>query len=230
MRARASRRGVTLIEVIIAVGILALVSSLIFGAFDGMARSRKGLSNLDERYRQGRSALARMSRELEAAFMSMHQPIQQQLSVEQTGFIGHDDKPADRIDFTSFSHVRMSRDTHESDQNELSYFGARDPVSYNKLDLARRESKYIDVDFTKGGVVNVLAEDIVSFDAQYLDPLTDTWLDQWDSTSANGQMGRLPAQVRLTLILNGGVNNQTIKMTTKVPIATQAALTFAIPH
>jgi general secretion pathway protein J len=230
LRRRASQRGLTLLELLVAVGILALVSTLIYGAFDGMNRSRTGIARIDERFHQGRQALARMSRELQSAFLSLHQPQVYANAVRTTLFLGTDGGMSDRVDFTSFSHQRLLRNVHESDQNELSYFMGRDPEAKEKYDLLRREQREIDLDPTKGGVVSVLCEDVSVFDVQYLDPTTDTWLDSWDSSqvSTQAQWNRLPFQVRIRLVLRGGEGDRPIKLMTKVSLGLQAPLAFAI--
>ncbi|MEJ7733602.1 MAG: type II secretion system protein GspJ [Polyangiaceae bacterium] len=226
---RASEAGLTLIEVLISVTILALVASLIYGAFDGMSRSRQGLGRINDRYHQGRSALSRMSRELQSAFISAHQPLVLNQAVRNTVFWGKDSSTTDRIDFNSFSHRRLSRDAHESDQNELSYFVSRDPEAPGqKMDLVRRESALLDLEPDKGGVIQVLCEDIESFDVQYLDQSTGEWTDTWDSSQPAAQYGRLPLQVRITLLLRGGIGDQPIKLTTKIPLTMQAPLSFAL--
>jgi general secretion pathway protein J len=221
----------TLLEVLVSMAILALVSTLIYGAFDGMQRSRTSISRLDDRYHQGRQAIARMSRELQSAFLSIQMPQLYTAALRTPLFLGTDSGSSDRVDFTSFSHQRLMRNTHESDQNELSYFIARDPEKTDKYDLVRREQKEIDLDPTKGGVVNVLCEDVTAFDVQYLEPLNDTWLDSWDSSSQSSTYTylRLPLEVRITLILKGGVGDRPIKLTTKVPLGMQAPLTFGMP-
>jgi general secretion pathway protein J len=225
---RARSRGLTLLEVLVSIGILALIATLIYGAFDGMARSRAGLTRLDDRYQQGRSSLARMSRELQSAFLSMHQPAVQAQQVRITSFVGKDQGKNDRVDFTSFSHRRLGRDLHESDQNELSYFIAVDPDHRDKFDLVRREQKEIDLEPGKGGVINVICEDVAEFDLSYLDPLTGAWTDTWDSTQAAGQFQRLPLQVKIRLVLRGGIGDLPIKLETRVPIAMQSAITFGV--
>ncbi len=214
LKRRASQRGLTLLEVLVAVGILAMVSTLIYGAFDGMQRSRTGIERIDERYHQGRQALVRMSRELQSAFLSLHQPQVYINTVRTTIFLGTDGGTSDRVDFTSFSHQRLMRNVHESDQNELSYFMGRDPDHSDKYDLLRREQKEIDLEPTKGGIVSVLCEDVTVFDLQYLEPLTDTWLDSWDTSqvTTQAQFNRLPFQVRIKLVLKGGEGDRPIKL------------------
>jgi general secretion pathway protein J len=211
----------------VSVGIIAMVGMLIYGAFHGMSRSRDAMGQVNDRHHQGRTALARMARELSAAFIGQQiSLVNQSTPPHQTAFIGSDSRPTDRVDFTSFSHRRLRADAHESDQNEVSYVGANDPDS-GKLDLVRRESRYIDADATRGGVVQVLAQDIESLDLRYLDPLTGEWLESWDSTQPAAQLGRLPAQVWITLVLRGSARDASAKFETKVPIALQLPLDFA---
>ncbi|WP_437570552.1 type II secretion system protein GspJ [Sorangium sp. So ce542] len=224
-RRRRRAGGVTLLEVLVSVAILAIIGTLIYGAFDGMSRSRAGISRISDRYHQGRGAIARVSRELQAAFLSRHQPADKNIAVRLTAFTGEDSSPADRVDFTAFAHRRLLRNAHESDQCEIGYFGSRDPER-DKLDLVRREAKFIDLEPTRGGVVNVLAEDIESFDVRYLDPITGEWVDSWDSTQPAAQFERLPSQVWVTLVLNGGPGGEPIKFETKVPIAMQVPIAF----
>jgi general secretion pathway protein J len=224
MTRRSRSRGLTLLEVMVSIGILAMVGSLIYGAFDGMSRSRRGLSRINDRYHQGRAALSRMSRELQSGFLSVHQPPSEAARVRKTAFIG----TTERVDFTSFSHRRLERDSHESDQNEIGYFISRDPESSSKYDLVRRESKYIDEYPTKGGIIQVLAEDVDSFSLQYFEPVTGEWVDTWDSTQLSGQPDRLPSAVKVTVVLNGGPNDEPLTLRTKIPISIQLALDVAL--
>jgi len=227
MKARARARGMTLLEVLVAVAVLSLVATLIYGAFDGMSRTRTSISAIDDRYHQGRQAIARMSRELQSAFLSLHQPINLANAVRTTAFVGKNQGSSDRVDFTSFSHRRLLRNSHESDQNELSFFVARNPNDSSRYDLVRREQKDSDLAPTRGGVVNVLAEDVESFELKYLEPMTGEWVETWDSTQAAGQLNRLPLQVKIRLVLKGGPAGGSIVFETKVPIAMQQALQFA---
>src|SRR3954470_14009116 len=113
MKKPARSRVLTLLEVLVSVAILALIASLIYGAFEGMSRARTGLSRIDERYHQGRSALSRMTRELQSAFISMHQPQLLTQAVRTTAFIGKSQGSNDRVDFNSFSHRVLGRNVHE---------------------------------------------------------------------------------------------------------------------
>jgi len=222
-RARRAHRGLTLLEVLVSIGIIAMLGTLIYGAFDGMRRSREGIKRTGDRYHEGRSALARMTRELSSAFVSLNRPLDQRLLTRQTLFVGVTRSPVDRVDFTSFSHIRTTRDSHESDQNELSYFGSDDPNS-KAVDLVRRESSVLDEDARRGGVVQVLAHDVDALNLAYLDPQTNEWVEEWDTMQASGQTDRLPSQVRIILTLNRGVGEEPVQFMTKVSLGMQTAI------
>jgi general secretion pathway protein J len=233
MKQRASVRGFTLLELLIAIAILASISLIIYGAFAGMKNTRDGLQRVSDRYREGRIAMSRISQELQSAYLSAHMPINAQLAVVQTAFIGTRGTPADRVDFNSFAYRRLDRDAHESDQAEISYFGASDPKKEGVTDLVRRVSPRLDLDPQKGGRVEVLATDIDLFDLQYLDALTGQWTETWDTRQALGQSGRVPLQIRILLVLNGGQRSaagrgrETVRLISKVALPIQKPLTFA---
>jgi len=218
-------RGFTLIEILVAVGIISLIGLLIYSAFAGMSKSRTNLIHVTDRYQGGRQAMQRMARELSSAYMSGHKNFMRLANTPQTGFVGKKGRP-DRIDFTSFAHLRLARNKHESDQSEIGYYGAHNPDT-GAMDLVRRESKYIDTDPTKGGVVETMVEDIDELDLRYLDPITNEWQQSWDSTQAAMQFGRLPVQVWVVLVVNGGPGYPRIRFEEKVTIPIVGPLTFA---
>jgi general secretion pathway protein J len=226
-------RGFSLLEVLVAIAVMAMISTLIFTAFSSLKRSKDGVRRVSERYREGRMAMARITRELQSAYLSKHLPIDQSLVVGQTVFQGEPGSPADRIDFAAFVHRRLDRDAHESDQAELSYFSLENPHQPGVFDLVRRSSPRIDDEPKEGGRAQVLASDIDLFDISFLDPLTGLWTERWDSTEALRQLDRLPLQIKVTLILNGGARSDadrahgTITFATKVSLPIQQALTFA---
>jgi general secretion pathway protein J len=79
----------------------------------------------------------------------------------------------------------------------------------------------------KGGVINILVEDVQRLDIEYFDPLTKEWSGEWDTTQAAGQPWRLPMQVRITLVINGGPGGRPITLRSRVSPAIQTALEFA---
>ncbi len=220
----------TLLEVLVSLGVLAMISLLIYGAFDSLSRGRKGEAMRVDRARQGRDAVDRITREISSAFLSMHQPQVLALQTRQTAFIGQNGSNFDRLDFSAFSHRRIQKEVKESDQCEIGYFVVKDPDKDEKMDLVRREQAPIDNDITRGGVVNVLAEDVERFDIRYLDPLSGAWADTWDTTQLTAQLNRLPLEVQVTLELKGVRNSPPYKFTTKFMVPMQQPLSFGIPR
>ncbi len=227
--ALARARGMTMIEVIVAIGILAMVAVLIHGVIDSLSRGRKGEEMRAERVHEGREALQRLVRDLSSAYLSMHVPTNQALVTEKTAFVGKNSTQFDRLDFTAFAHRRTERDSHESDQAEVGYFVVVDPEVPDKMDLVRREQTPIDIEPLKGGIVDVVAEDVDEFDVRYLDPLTGQWVESWDSMQVTGQPNRLPLAVRLRLVLKGVGGSTQYAYTTKVFLPIQQPLAFGIP-
>ena len=219
----------TMIEVVVAIGILAMVGVLIHGVIDSLSRGKKGEGLRAERVHEGREALQRIVRDLSSAYISMHVPTIQALQTEKTAFVGRHSGQFDRIDFAAFAHRRTERDSHESDQAEVGYFVVADPDVPDKMDLVRREQTPIDIEPLKGGITDLVAEDVSAFELRYLEPLTGQWVEAWDSTQVTGQPNRIPLAVRIKLVLKGVGNGSPYSYTTKVFLPIQQPLSFGIP-
>jgi general secretion pathway protein J len=224
---RARRQaGMTLIEVMIAMTMFAAVGALVYGGFSQTSRAKKQLETQLDRYHEIRVTLERMARELSMAYVSVHQNQSASLQTMKTILVGKDSGFGDRIDFTSFSHQRMYRDAKESDQNELSYFLAEAPDGEGKV-IARREQNRIDDRPQEGGRVEVMLENVLEFDVQYLDPTTWEWVQSWDTSSGISQTNRLPAQVKILITvpgINDGKGREVFGTRTTLP------LTWALNH
>lgn len=220
------RQGMTLIEVMVAMTMFAAVGALVYGGFAQTSRAKQTLEKQLDRYHEIRVTLERMARELSMAYVSVHQNRSSSLQTMKTALIGKDSGFGDRVDFTSFSHQRMYRNAKESDQNEISYFLTDAPDGDGKV-IARRMQPRIDDRPDEGGRVEVMLEDVLEFDVQYLDPMTWEWLSGWDTTSGTGQTNRLPAQVKI-LITVPGINRESERET----FGTRATLplTWALNH
>jgi len=230
-RTAPNRRGMTLLEIMVSMAILAMIALLIYGAVDSLSRGKKAEAMRNERARQGRSAILRMSREMAGVFLSMHTPNNVALQTRQTLLVGTSSNPYDRVDFTAFAHRRTEADSKESDQSEIGYFVVKDPNKDGKMDLVRREQTPIDIDARRGGIVNVIAEDIESFDVRYLDPMTSQWVETWDTTQgATGQGGRLPFEVHFKLVLANPPPGVEKTYTTKIVLPMQQPISFGIPR
>jgi general secretion pathway protein J len=227
---RGPQRGMTMIEVVVAIGILAMVAVLIHGVIDSLSKGKTAEAMRADRVHQGREALQRIVRDLSAAYLSMHVPANEALQTEKTAFVGKSSGQFARVDFTAFAHRRTERDAHESDQAEVGYFASQDPDVSDKWDLVRREQTPIDLDPLKGGVSDVVAENIQEFDVRFLDPTTGQWVDSWNTMQVSGQPNRLPLEVRVTLVLKGIGEGTPYEYTTKIFLPIQQPLAFGIPR
>ena len=177
--------------------------------------------------------MARLTRELQSAYISKQRPIDESLTVVQTLFKGQQDSPADRLDFNAFIHRRIDRDSHESDQAEVSYYGEENPHVPGQIDLIRRINPRLDLEPELGGRAQVFASDIDLFNLQYFDPLLGDWVEEWDSSQVIGQFERLPLQVKVELVLNGGPrpdgdgDRAGVSFVSKVSIPMRSPLQFA---
>lgn len=228
MRRRALSRAMTLIEVMIAVAIMGMLGLMSYGAIRSLSLGRKAEMVRADRIRQGREALARITRELQSAYLTGHYPAVMSQATRKTAFIGEAGSKFARVDFASFAHRRVESGSPESDQAEVGYFGADNPDVPGKTDLMRREQSPQDAEPTRGGVVDVLAEDIEELQFKYYDQLTQRWTDRWDTTDTNGAPNRLPTYVSVTLRMAPEPGGKPVTLETKVGIPMQKPLIFGI--
>ena len=221
------KRGFTLLEIMLAVSVLSLVGTLIYGGFSQTALNKARVEADVERSRIIHMALDRMARELTMAFVSTHVNPSLDLRVVDTAFIGNDRGKSDRIDFTSFSHRRLYRNARESDQNEISYFVTEHPDDPGVQVLARREQNRIDDDPRRGGKSQILVENVEELNLEYFDPLLTDWVQTWDTEDVLAQPNRLPTQVRIRLsVKDPRRRGETQSFGTRVVIP----LTYALNH
>jgi len=221
------KRGFTLLEVILAVAVLAVVGTMVYGGFSQTALNKARVEEDVEHSRIVHMALERMARELTMAFVSTHANPSLDLRVVETAFIGKNNGKDDRVDFTSFSHRRLYRNARESDQNEISYFVTQHPDDRDVQVLARREQNRIDEDPRRGGKSQILVENIEEFNLEYFDPLLSDWVQTWDTEDVLAQPNRLPTQIRILLsVKDPRRRGETQTFGTRVTIP----LTYALNH
>jgi general secretion pathway protein J len=188
-------RGFTLMEVMIAASITAMMGALVAGAFGRAAAARDLAEAQEERFTGARQALSRMSREVSEAFLSEHYD-RKRFRERLTVFKGKDEGDRDSLLFATFAHARLLRDAKESDQAVVAYDLDADPAHPGEQALYRREKARIDDQPDRGGARAVVLEHVRGFDAQYWDWKRQEWVREWDTTAAENK-DRLPTRVRL---------------------------------
>ena len=211
---RRSVSGFTLVEVMVALAILAVMTVFTAGAIQSAIRAREKIGGVITRESTVRDALRVIERDVNAAFhyrdispetaaapaaapanstgtaAAAPPPAptpdpNRPAAVQLTQFVGE----KDRLNFTALSHVRTQQDAAESDQEEVGYYTAscrtRSLKPVEVNCLWRRHALEIDNDVTKGGEAAVLVENVESFKLRYLGPKKEEWQEAW-KTDVNG--------------------------------------------
>lgn len=191
------RAGFTLVEVVVAVSILALIGTVTFITLSNSLKTRDVLEAEDRVNQSARIAMSRIRRDFSLAYLTKNTAA---VNSYRTIFVGQDDNTADVAWFAALSHQRRVRDSRESDQTEITYWTVDDPDADRALVLLRREAPRIDQEPEKDGSIAPVAYGVRAFDLQYLDHQTAEWKKEWDTTGSETP-NRLPRAVRVTLTM-----------------------------
>jgi general secretion pathway protein J len=192
-----AERGVTLIEIMIAVAITAVIGVMVMGSFQRTYAAKELTEAQDERFSSAHVALSRLARELTQAFLSDHYD-RKRFREPLTIFRGKDGGDRDDLLFTTMSHARLVRDAKESDQSVVEYTVEPDPARQGESALFRREKAHIDDDPERGGAKEIVCEHVATFDVQYWDWKRQEWAREWVTNSAE-HANVLPTRVKVRL-------------------------------
>lgn len=195
----ARQRGFSLLEAVVAMAILSFITLAAWYSFDGIARMKETVETTSESFSLARTALGRMGRELEMAYLTQN-PNKSPEARFVTVFRAKDEKPIDTLHFATFSHQRLYRDSLEADTTEISYFAEPDDDAPGLYKLLHREASRIDGDPENGGVVEVMARRVQSFQLRFYDAAKQEWIEEWDTEKIE-QLQQLPRAVEVTLVL-----------------------------
>jgi general secretion pathway protein J len=192
-------RGFTLMEVMVAVAITALMGTIVAMAFQTGFRAKEVVEGEAEHYRMVRVALNRMAREIGSAFVSdRYDPKRYRDANDRpTNFVGE----RDRLLFTTFAHQRLYTDSKESDQAVVEYFveNSTEKGARGRQDLKRRVNPNIGERMDRGGTTDVLFEGVKKLEFDYWDSERKEWDDEWD-TRRPERKSFLPTRVRITVV------------------------------
>lgn len=196
---RRAIRGFTLMEVMVAVAITALMGTIVSMAFQTGFRAKEVVEGEAEHYRMVRVAMNRMAREIGSAFVSdRYDPKRYRDQNDRpTNFVG----AKDRLLFTTFAHQRLYTDSKESDQAVVEYFieTSTEKGAKGRQDLKRRVNPNIGERMDRGGTTDVLFEGIKKLEFDYWDSERKEWDDEWD-TRRTERKSFLPTRVRITIV------------------------------
>jgi general secretion pathway protein J len=207
-----SRRGFTLLELVIAMAITAAIGVMTVGAFRQVDRAREIARGQSDRYSAARLALTRLSREVSMAFLSDNYDTKRYRE-RLTVFVGREDE----LLFTTMAHQRLYRDVKESDQAVVAYRLDSDPESSGERALFRREKPRLDDEPDRGGHSDLVADHVSSFRIRYWDRRRNDWAREWTTKSVD-HANELPTRIRFELEISLG-GGRTEKFSTETRIA-----------
>lgn len=198
---RLRQLGVTMIEVLVALAILAMMVVAVYASFNGTITGMERAEKMQERYMMVRNALNTMSNDLSMAYLSFNRP--QDETRHFTLFEGRNNFDADSVTFSSFAHLRIRKDANESDQSVIQYLIEDDPEDGSRKHLYRRESRRLTGDLPEklGDYfpAYVLCEDVASLELEYWDTQKQEWIEEWQTMVNDAQPDRLPERVKIKL-------------------------------
>lgn len=196
--ARRAASGFTLIEVMLALAILAFITTIMWGSFSQTVTSKRAIEAAQDRLHTVRVALMRMSREVEMAYLSASENTA--LANKRTFFAGSSRADVDELSFSSFAHQRLRAGLAEGDTTIITYYGERDPDDRRVTNLMRRETRRLQAEDPKllTGEAYVLCPDVSKVKFSYYDFKKKEWQGEWSTLNATGTQ-YMPTHVRITL-------------------------------
>ena len=172
--------GFTLVEILIAVAIVSLILTIIYGSYASSIDTMNYTREKMEAFSIIRLTLSRMNEELTSSFFSEDN--------KDVMFSGEEGS----LSFISSSQERIFKDSKEYELSEIGYF-TEAAEEGESLCLWRREDRTPDDDVLEGGEKEKLMEGLKGIEFKYYDG--EEWRDAWDSKEESC----LPQAVKVTL-------------------------------
>jgi len=217
--------GFTLVEVMIAIGVLTLMMVVAWGSVVQTMNAKRRFEAQQDRYREARAALQRMVNDIEAAYMSSNED-RNQLET-RTFFVGEATGDVNRLRFSSFAHERLFADANESDQTIVSYYSAPDRNQRQLDNVMRRVTRRLGNEKPESlpGEADVLFSNVKKLHFTYFDVRDNEWKDSWNTQGAEGSGGRLPDRVKIELTFVDD-DDKEVMLTTQAKIHLSEVLQF----
>ena len=205
-------RGFTLIEILIAVFILAIVLSTIFTSYTGTFRIMEDTESQADIYGMARIALKRMQEDLESVYIlkGTGSGESEEDIFHPSPFVGKDGEikgtSADTLRFLSRAHLVLDEGEDDSGVAEIIYF-VRENDEGDALVLYRSDTPQFGNAPEEGTGGMILCDALFSVNFIYYDSYGETY-ESWDSAGRNPEH-RLPSRVSIFLEFVDRSNQET---------------------
>ncbi len=205
-------RGFTLLEILLAIFILTLVVTAVFGAFSGTFKVVNETETQEEIYRTARVVLERISEDLASAYgggLSKGKQPETATPSKPPIFVGEDhevdDRSADALRFLSYAHLSFKSGRQAEGPAEISYY-----TQYNEKsrDLSLYRSDTLDyLEGPENGAGGLLVcEGLKWLDFVYYDKNGDPH-KTWESNGSEGK-GALPSRVEVSIAFENALDTE----------------------
>lgn len=196
-----TQRGMTLVEIMIALAIMSMMMISVYSAFRGTRQGMEVAETYQTRYAVLRNCMSRMSAEIGMSYLSFNRPLGE--DKHYTLFEGQDLTGGDNLTFSAFAHVRMRMDADESDQSVIQYVLLPDPENSERSHVYRRETRRLTgetpIQIEQRVPAFVFCEDVEKLEFRYWDDKKIEWVDEWRTTKKDMHPDRLPQRVMITM-------------------------------
>ncbi|MBN1908008.1 MAG: type II secretion system protein [Deltaproteobacteria bacterium] len=190
--------GFTLLEIVVAIAIFAVIISLIYPAYTGTYRNIEIAETQSEIYEMARTALIRIVEDLESTYVPAPSEIGQGETASEP-LIGQDDfiegRDSDRIRFFSRSHIDLEESQDEAGEAKIAYYPI---LKEDKSITLYRSDTRANLEWPEENTGGWrICEGLYSVNFTYRNKESNTY-DTWDASVA-GQVTGLPPMVTVTL-------------------------------
>lgn len=190
-----SDTGFTLVEVMLATALVAVIAAMVFGSLRLSTVAIDGARRSAAREQLVRSTLRIMSEELATAVAT---PLIPMTGINST----QDGQPADTVAFNTVGQFRAADSAQESETVRIVYTREQDRV----LRFTRRNIYGITDDSVDQFE---LAKFVKGFNIRYFDVQANAWLDEWDGRAKTAPPSAV--LIELTLTQEGDENPRTVR-------------------
>jgi general secretion pathway protein J len=213
-------RGFTLLEILIALSIFAVVVTTIFGSYNFIFSSTDDFDSGIAVYESARNCLNRMTLDLQAVYVTFPPAYTlpgQDASPDTYRFFGEMETVGgasfSRLRFTSLAHVAFEKSRPEGIAEIVYYV---QPGDNGTFILRRSDTLYPYHPFQEKGTDPILCENLKSLRFTYYDPEGDD-ADHWDSDSDDFKYAT-PRAVSIQLELGTGSSSQQFATLVTLPV------------
>lgn len=199
----ASRKGFTLIEILLALAIFSMIGITTVKQIIQIRTTKDSALNDLEIYNEVRTAVSVIRYDLTQAFHVLFDDLGETnkkavLANQQVPHTLFDGRKKELV-FTSLSHRVYYLGLRECEQTEISFF-LQTAERGQKPSLMKRESSLIDGDLYQGGGVYTVLENVTQLDFQYWNPKRGVWVDDWNSDDGEFR-DQFPMAVKMKMVV-----------------------------